>query len=63
MDSELQSKVEIWRYNPSVLSLKDSVDELSLYLTLKNDKDERVEEAVEKLLENVWERLDGNRHS
>ena len=63
MDSELQSKVEIWRYNPSVLSLKDSVDELSLYLTLKNDKDERVEEAAEKLLENVWERLDGNRHS
>ena len=62
MDSRSQCKIEIWRYNPDVLTLNNCVDELSLYLSLMSDEDERVEEALEILLDNVWERLDGNRN-
>ena len=38
------------------------VDRLSLALALAEDKDERVEEAVEEMLKNVWEDIDGKRN-
>lgn len=44
--------LEVWNYNP--LTLSDSpqiVDPLSLYLSLKDDPDERVMAAVEEMLE------------
>ena len=46
--------VEQWRYRPAKLSEDNrTVDRLSLYLTLKDDRDERVEAALVELLEGV----------
>ena len=51
----------MWRYNPRKLSTRNIVDELSLALALREDADERVEEAVEEMLNNLWRKIDGNR--
>ncbi len=48
--------VEIWGYQPSVFSAygKDgAVDPLSLYLSLKGSSDERIEKALEELLQGI----------
>lgn len=36
-------------------------NELSLALSLREDADERVEEAVEEMLNDLWRKIDGNR--
>ena len=61
-DSQAQVAVEMWRYNPRKLSTRNVVDELSLALALREDADERVEEAVEKMLNKLWRRIDGYRN-
>ena len=53
-DSTEQVAVEMWRYDPRKLSTRNIVDELSLALALKKDVDERVEEAVEEMLNELW---------
>ena len=61
-DSKRQVTVEMWRYNPRKLSLRNTVDELSLALALRKDTDERVEEAVEEMLNELWRKIDGYRN-
>ena len=61
-NSKVQVAVEMWRYNPRKLSTRNTVDELSLALTLREDADERVEEAVEEMLNILWRRIDGCRN-
>lgn len=46
-------KIEIWKYNPALLSNNDCVDPLSLYLCMKNNKDERIQMECEKLIEEM----------
>ena len=48
-------KVEIWKYPPFMPCLADSkyVDKLSLYLSLKDEPDARVEKELEILIENM----------
>lgn len=49
--------IEEWRYDPDILARNNAVDPLSLYLSLAADSDERVQQALVKLLENVaWSR-------
>lgn len=60
-DSKTQVAVEMWRYDPRILATGHSVDALSLALTLKDDTDERVEQAVEELLSEVWRKIDGRK--
>ena len=60
-DSNSQVAVEMWRYDPRKLSKGKMVDGLSLALSLREDADERVEEAVEEMLNNLWRKIDGNR--
>ena len=50
-----QAEVEIWKYDPVVLSKDNVVDPLSLVLTLQENADERTEEAIEEILEKFWE--------
>jgi hypothetical protein len=48
-------KIEIWKY-PTFMphqSDKKIVDKLSLYLSMKDDPDARVEKELEKLIENM----------
>ena len=61
-DSQMQVIIEMWRYNPRKLSPEKTVDELSLALTLKDNRDERVLEAVEKMLNELWFRINGCRN-
>lgn len=44
-------QIEIWKYNPAVLSDNGYIDPLSLYLCYREDKDARVEGEMEKLIE------------
>lgn len=44
-------EIEIWKYDPELFAREGVVDPLSLYLSLKNTKDERVEMALDTLLE------------
>jgi len=51
--------IEVWKYSPAVLTdgitKKNNVDPLSLYLSLKDNKDERIEIAAEKIIEKyIW---------
>ena len=62
LDGHKQVAVEFWRYDPKKLSYSNSVDPLSLALVLENDADERVEEAVEEMLNHAWRRIDDNRN-
>lgn len=43
--------VEIWRYDPALLAQDGRVDSLSLYMTLKDSPDARVQIALSDLLE------------
>ena len=61
-NSQVQVAVEMWRYNPRKLSTRNAVDELSLALALREDADERVEEAVEEMLNELWRKIDGYRN-
>ena len=54
-----QCAVELWRYDPKKLSKGNCVDRLSLVLALSNDRDERTEEAVQEILTDLWEELNG----
>jgi DNA-binding MarR family transcriptional regulator len=45
--------IEQWRYRPKVLTHDQVVDRLSLYLALRDERDERIEAALGDLLEGV----------
>ena len=40
-------------YNPELLSNEGYVDKLSLYLLLKNDSDERVQNELEQIINEI----------
>ena len=61
-NSQVQVAVDMWRYNPRKLSMRNTVDELSLALALREDADERVEDAVEEMLNGLWRKIDGYRN-
>ena len=48
---EATVRIESWAYDPAVLSDGECVDELSLCLSLADSPDERVQQQVDKLLE------------
>lgn len=45
--------VEVWMYPPHILSDGDAVDPLSLYLSLREDADERVQGALDRMLDEL----------
>ncbi|TWJ18923.1 hypothetical protein [Geobacter argillaceus] len=48
------NEVEIWNYSPLLFKEEDDVvDRFSLYLSLKDNVDERVQSALEKMMEQV----------
>lgn len=59
-DREGKYALEVWKYNPRTLAdempnHQSVVDPLSLYLSLKDNHDERVEMALEQIIENfLW---------
>lgn len=55
IDTDTQVKIEVWKYDPKILSENGLVDPYSLAVSLKDDHDERVEEAVEDMLKKILE--------
>lgn len=47
------SELEIWHYNPELFTAKNVVDPFSLYLSLKDSRNERIETALEEMMENI----------
>ncbi|MGB4592191.1 MAG: hypothetical protein WBI63_00220, partial [Coriobacteriia bacterium] len=53
---EAELEVEVWSYEPGLLSDAATVDRLSLYLSLRDDTDERVQSALDELMRGVtWQ--------
>jgi len=53
-DSEqATARIEVWSYEPKLLSNNESIDPLSLYLSLRDSADERVHQQLEQLIEEV----------
>ena len=50
IDPEVQVKVEIWAYNPQLFTHTIIADTLSIVLSLKENKDERIEKIIEDIL-------------
>jgi len=46
-------EIEIWSYAPSLFAENQVVDPLSLYLSLKENQDERVEAALEEMMKEL----------
>lgn len=46
--------IEIWKYAPGILAGNRIVDPLSLYLTYKDTKDERVEVEIDRMVLRLW---------
>ncbi len=51
--------IQLWRYDPSWITEYDkcieSVDRISLYLSLKNQEDERIHIALEEMMQEFWQ--------
>lgn len=47
------TKMEVWSYEPKLLGDNEAVDPLSLYLSLRYNADERVQQQLERLIEEV----------
>jgi len=45
-------KLEVWSYPPTLFAIAGTVDKLSLYLSLMCTDDERIEQSLEKMMEN-----------
>ena len=48
-----ENNIEIWRYDPLILSQDGFIDKLSLFLCLQNESDERIQIELETLIENI----------
>jgi hypothetical protein len=46
-------EIELWGYSPEQFATEGFVDRLSLYLSLKDNNDERVEAALEEMMEKI----------
>jgi len=44
-------RLEFWKYDPKLFSNEEVVDPISLYMTLTGTEDERLEEALEEMME------------
>ena len=51
IDPDKQVRLELWAYDPKYYSENNSADDISVILSFENTNDERIEEAVDELLE------------
>jgi len=55
---EADLEVEVWTYEPQLLSEGPAVDRLSLYLSLRDDADERVQSALNEMMRGMtWSKV------
>ncbi|MCR5455330.1 MAG: hypothetical protein K6F33_10120 [Bacteroidales bacterium] len=46
--------IEVWNYNPKLFADYGRVDKISLYLSMKDNTDERVQYQLNKMIEKIW---------
>lgn len=46
--------VEVWSYNPGLFAQNGIVDKISLYLSMKNNPDERIQFELNKMIDTLW---------
>jgi len=51
---ERASVIQVWKYDPGVLTKNEMVDPLSLYLSFKENEDERIQKEIEGMLLKLW---------
>ena len=49
-----ENEIQVWKYNPKMLSTEGVVDKLSLYLSLKDNEDERIQIELERLINAMY---------
>ena len=57
IDSDQQNRIQLWKYDPNLFrqwTVQNTVDPLSLYLSLKKSPDERIEDALEEYINSFW---------
>lgn len=50
IDTSKQAKIELWKYNPKLVCLDNTNDPISVYLSFKNNSEERINKENEKLI-------------
>ncbi len=50
----------MWEYDPGLFKRQNIVDPVSLYASLKEEKDERVEQAFETVLDLIYKAIGDN---
>lgn len=60
-DANAQACIQLWTYDPQILSCNGCVDVLSLHQSLKGETDERIQGELDGLLDKFWEDYDGKR--
>ncbi|MBN2429396.1 MAG: transcriptional regulator [Deltaproteobacteria bacterium] len=53
IEDEDTCKIQLWRYDPVLFAKDGIVDRFSLYLSLRNEQDERVQAALEEMMEKI----------
>jgi hypothetical protein len=46
-------KIEVWRYNPDLFAKEGVTDPLSVFLSLRNETDERVESSLGEMMDDI----------
>ena len=54
IDDSGYAVLEIWKYDPTLITRENEADPLSLYMSLAHIKDERVEQALEDMLKELF---------
>ena len=57
VDPDKQIRLEVWEYDPKQFANGNVADSLSVVLSLKDSEDERIEEAIEELLRDFFEKF------
>jgi DNA-binding MarR family transcriptional regulator len=59
IDDSEQVELQLWKYDPQILAKGSTVDILSLAMCYVDDPDERIEEAVDEMLQGYWRSTNG----
>lgn len=51
---DARTTLQVWKYDPGILSSGNVVDPLSLFLILKDNGNERVQDELQKLIVRLW---------
>lgn len=61
IDESNQAAIQLWAYNPGLLTANGVVDRLSLACSYGDEDDDRINIELEEMLDNMWENSYGKR--